>query len=154
PVHDVVLSPYFIGKCEVSNELFARFVAATGFQTTPERGVVAKVAGPHVYGWDSGGVLTREALKDASWRSPRGDHARNDPRGPVVQVAWADAVEYATWAGLRLSTEAEWERAARWDAAKEHARVFPWGDDAQQADTGNFRRNVLEDVNGALAPVE
>ncbi len=47
---------------------------------------------------------------------------------PVVYVDWDQAVAYCAWAGKRLPTEAEWEKAARWDPTMQRAYVWPWGD--------------------------
>jgi formylglycine-generating enzyme required for sulfatase activity len=47
---------------------------------------------------------------------------------PVVCVNWEDTVVYCEWAGMRLPTEAEWEKAASWDETKNAKYKYPWSD--------------------------
>ena len=118
PVHRVRLPAFWCDETSVTNRQFAAFVEATSYQTTAEE-----------QGWSL--LFDRTAGKweqaaGVSWRNPTGANSSLVGKDdyPVVHVSWSDAVAYATWAGKRLPSEAEFEFAARGGLSDAE---FPWG---------------------------
>ena len=105
PAHEVDLPAFEIDHFELTNDEFAQFAEQTGYLTYAEQN------------------------GKKSWR----DVAEGRGNHPVVYVTWNDAVAYCEWAGKRLPTEAEWEKAARGD----DGRIYPWGNEFV-AENGNF----------------
>jgi formylglycine-generating enzyme len=144
PIHRVYVDGFWMDATEVTNDEFARFVDATGYVTIAERAPRAEdfpgappenlVAGAVVFSPPTHSVSLNDHfqwwsyVKGANWRHPEGPVSSLAHRGryPVVHVAYDDAVAYATWAGKRLPTEAEWEFAARGGLS---GKVYPWGDE-------------------------
>ncbi|TNE49094.1 MAG: formylglycine-generating enzyme family protein [Deltaproteobacteria bacterium] len=101
---------------EVTNQQFARFVAATGYRTSAERNGGSAVFSPQ-RATQSGSQYPMSWWrldKHATWRTPEGKGATLQGRGryPVVHVSLEDAFAYAKWAKARLPSEVEWEYAA------------------------------------------
>jgi len=61
---------------------------------------------------------------------------------PVIYTTWDDAKAYCEWAGRRMPTEAEWEKAASWDAKNQTKYVYPWGNDAPSFFILNYSGNA------------
>lgn len=107
PAHEVTLDAYWMDQLEVTNAMYQLCVAA--------------------------GTC---ALPQSLESQRRTDYYNNIEFKdyPVVYVTWGDAQAYCEWAGRRLPTEAEWERAARGD----DLRTFPWGEDKPDYRFANF----------------
>jgi formylglycine-generating enzyme len=164
PAHKVRLTrAFWLDQTEVTNAQFQRFVKATGYKTVAERPlnlkdimaqVPAGTAPPPVSALQPGSLVFvtpvgEVNLRDlsqwwkwtpgASWLAPEGPSSslKGREQHPAVHLAWEDAKTYCEWAGKRLPTEAEWERAARGGV---DGLPYVWGNDKPNdaASTGWF----------------
>ncbi|MFW5419663.1 ergothioneine biosynthesis protein EgtB [Nocardiopsis sp. CNT-189] len=74
------------------------------------------------------------------------------PEEPVQHVCFHEAEAHARWAGRRLPTEAEWEKAARWDPVAGRSRRFPWGDEDPGPDRANLGQRRLRPAPAGAFP--
>ena len=144
PVRRVAVDGFWMDEHPVTVAEFRRFVKATGYVTWAEIAPEASdypdadpellVPGSLVFQRTQGPVDLRDYrnwwtwMPGAQWRHPEGPGSTVHGRElhPVTHVAHQDAVAYAAWAGKRLPTEAQWERAARGGL---DGKVFCWGDE-------------------------
>jgi sulfatase modifying factor 1 len=175
PVHKVAVDGFWMDRTEVTNDQFAKFIAATNYVTIVERPLDPAKFGKEIIQPFSTVFRQLDHRVDprtisplrwwrmapgASWKHPEGPFSDIKDKGnhPVVHICYADAAAYATWAGKRLPTEAEWEFAFRGGLDQ---KAYSWGDDLApsgkpMANTwqGEFpHHNSLEDGHAGAAPV-
>ena len=148
PAHQVLLQDYAIDKALVSNGDFLEFINDGCYQ--------------NFRWWFSEGW---EAVNREQWRAPlywelhdgewmirdfAGLHLATSKKDePVSHVSYFEASAFAKWAGKRLPTEAEWEKAACYDAHRNVRTAFPWGD----TDPTSGKANLFESDFWSVAPI-
>ena len=124
PRHRTDVREYRIGLTPITNATYLTFVEGGGYQRR-EWWTDEGWAWKEEFDIKRPGAWTAD--HSAEWRL--GELAPLDPHRPVVHVSWFEADAFARAHGVRLPTEAEWEKAATWDQETGAARTYPWGDD-------------------------
>lgn len=171
PAGEVRVAGFWMDRTEVTNDEFARFVAATGHVTVAERpvdprqqmpGMPADLLAPGAVVFRPPAQMPSQAdpsqwwqyVPGANWRHPGGPGTGIEGRGayPVVAITLEDAQAYARWKGHELPSEAQWEWAAR------GARNEAMASHEQPRDANTWQgpfpvRNAATDGFAGLAPV-
>ena len=137
PAHVVDVPAFRIGRVPVTNGEWRRFIDDGGYEQQrwwSDRGwshrQQAGLCAPQF--WNSDGTRTRFG------------HVEEIPaEEPVQHVTFFEAEAYAAWAGARLPTEEEWEKACAWDPATATRRRYPWGASEPTAHLANLGGDAL-----------
>lgn len=116
PIHEVYLDNFYIDQYEVSVKRYSHFLNKTSHPNPSE--AKRDLWGPNA--------------RMASWE---GVDLKRDAQKPIVDIDWNSAKSYCQWAGKRLPTEAEWEKAARGS----DGRTYPWGRARPESHIANFK---------------
>jgi gamma-glutamyl hercynylcysteine S-oxide synthase len=137
PRHEVELAAFEIDRLPVTNGDHAEFVRDGGY-ACPEFWTDAGWA------WRESGGIERPLYWSADGSERRFDRVADiDPTRPVMHVSWYEADAFARWAGKRLPTEAEWEKAAAWGPYASGQHRQPWGDEPPSHETANLDQTAF-----------
>ena len=148
PAHQVFTRDFAIDRALVSNGDYLAFIRDGGYENfrwwfSEGWEVVNREQWRAPLYWElhDGEWLIRDFFGLATAESRKDD--------PVMHVSFFEASAYAKWAGKRLPTEAEWERAACYDARRKTSNAFPWGN--TEPDSG--KANLFENGYWSVAPI-
>lgn len=132
PVHTVYVDAFYMDVYEVTNAQYKRFVDAN-----PQ--------------WQKDNIPDKYHDGDYLWHWNGNSYPSGQGNHPVVWVSWYTAMAYAQWAGKRLPTEAEWEKAARGGLA---GQKYPWGNDIDTPKANYDKEIEIGDTTpvGSYAP--
>jgi len=132
PAHTVYLDTFWIDRTEVTNAQYVQFLNALGEYRGACEGhdcleTMLEDKDSHIF-YQEGGYVVESGFEGH----------------PAIEVTWYGAQAYCEWAGARLPTEAEWEKAAR----GVDGRLYPWGNDAPDCGEAQYA-----DCSGMTVPV-
>ncbi|MGB0563339.1 MAG: SUMF1/EgtB/PvdO family nonheme iron enzyme [Spirulinaceae cyanobacterium] len=126
PAQVVDVQEFAIDRYPVTRAQYQEFIAAGGYK-------VADYWSAAGWDWRQQHQITQPLY---------GQNLESHPHHPVYGVSHYEASAYATWAGKRLPTELEWEKAACWKAAAGESFPYPWGDEPPSSRHCNYRHQI------------
>jgi gamma-glutamyl hercynylcysteine S-oxide synthase len=147
PAHPVDVPPFWIGRVPVTNRQWSEFIADGGYR---RRGLWSGRGWAH----RAEAGLERPKFWAADGTRRRFGVQEDVPPGePVQHVCYFEAEAFASWAGARLPTEAEWEKACAWDPAARARRAWPWGSAPPTAGRANLGGDGLRPAPAGAYPL-
>ena len=146
PAHTVGVAPFWIARLPVTSGQWAQFMADDGYGR-PELWSAR--------GWAhrAGAGLDRPGFWTAHGTRVRFGIEEDVPPGePVQHICYYEAEAFAAWAGARLPTETEWEKACAFDPARGTRRRWPWGDQPPGPGLANLGSRALRPAPAGAYP--